>query len=169
MVFPSGREFGDPPEVESESRFGHLQTVGCRRLGCWLTLPPCIHALFSRSGLFLPSTVITLDMPLRSCRSFYDEAVEDTAAVRTPTVGDGRNRVAVGDFDVGSDVVFPDGAAPAYTMFDVLEQVASHHLVACALDRLEQNQTYLVVSTCASVDGGASGLRCGASRSVIGN
>jgi len=115
------------------------------------------------------TTIITLDVPLRSCRSFYDEAVEDTAGVRTPTVGDGLNRIAVGDFDVGSDVVFLDGAAPAYTMFDVVEQVASHHLVACALDRLEQNQTYLVVSTCASVDGSASGLRCGASRSVIGN
>ena len=101
------------------------------------------------------TTIITLDVPLRSCRSFYDEAVEDTAGVRTPTVGDGLNRVAVGDFDVGSDVVFLDGAAPAYTMFDVVEQVASHHLVACALDRLEQNQTYLVVSTCASVDGSA--------------
>ena len=115
------------------------------------------------------STVITLDVPLRSCRSFYDEAVEATDGTRTPTVGDGVNRVAVGAFDIGSDVVFLDGDAPAYTMFDVVEQAADQHLVACALDRLEQNHTYLVVSTCSSSDGRASTLRCGASRSVIGN
>jgi hypothetical protein len=115
------------------------------------------------------STVITLDVPLRSCRSLYDEAVEATDGTRTPTVGDGVNRVAVGAFDVGSDVVFLDGDVPAYTMFDVVERAASHHLVACALDRLEQNRTYLVVSTCTSSDGTASALRCGEGRSVIGN
>lgn len=115
------------------------------------------------------STVITLDVPLRSCRSLYDEAVEATDGTRTKTEGDGVNRVAVGAFDIGSDVVFLDGDAPAYTMFDVVEQAADQHLVACALDRLEQNHTYLVVSTCSSSDGRASALRCGASRSVIGN
>jgi hypothetical protein len=114
------------------------------------------------------STIYAPDIPLRSCRAFYDEVVVATDGTRTPLAGDGAVHHATGAFDVGTDVVAEDAGALIYTMFDMVEVEAKHHVAVCALDRLQNNQTHLFLTTCSS-DDGAAGLSCGSVRRVIGN